>query len=198
MQRLEPHKDIFLKDLPGEEWKDIPGYEGYYVASSLGRVKSLGRVITRKDGRTMKVSEKIKKQTLMKYNSAPNYGMALSKDGINTSYKVKILIASSFLRNDDIYVFHKDGNICNNRVNNLSYGDNDTLSNQTFSRTKDSKKNKYRGVFLHMKERSKPYSMCIRFDGRTIYENFKDEVEAAKKYDFYIQKFKLNKKGNFI
>jgi hypothetical protein len=29
-------------------------------------------------------------------------------------------------------------------------------------------------------------------------KNLDDEVEAAKKYDFYIQKFKLNKKGNFI
>lgn len=27
-----------------EEWKDIPGYEGLYQASTLGRIKSLGRV----------------------------------------------------------------------------------------------------------------------------------------------------------
>ena len=26
-----------------EEWKDIPGYEGLYQASSLGRIKSLPR-----------------------------------------------------------------------------------------------------------------------------------------------------------
>lgn len=30
-----------LADLPGEVWKDIPGYEGRYQASSLGRIKSL-------------------------------------------------------------------------------------------------------------------------------------------------------------
>lgn len=26
-----------------EEWRDVPGYEGFYMASSHGRVKSLGR-----------------------------------------------------------------------------------------------------------------------------------------------------------
>ena len=34
-----------------EIWKDIPNYEGYYQASSLGRVKSLERHIIYKDGR---------------------------------------------------------------------------------------------------------------------------------------------------
>ena len=33
--------------LPSEVWKDIPGYEGYYQASSLGRIKSLSRFCQR-------------------------------------------------------------------------------------------------------------------------------------------------------
>ena len=28
-----------------EEWKDVPGYEGYYQASMLGRIRSLDRVV---------------------------------------------------------------------------------------------------------------------------------------------------------
>ncbi len=31
--------------MPGEVWKDIPGFEGSYQASNLGRVKSLDRII---------------------------------------------------------------------------------------------------------------------------------------------------------
>ena len=32
--------------IPGEFWRDIPGYEGSYQVSSLGRVRSLPRVIS--------------------------------------------------------------------------------------------------------------------------------------------------------
>lgn len=28
-----------------EEWRDIPGYRGYYQVSSLGRVRSVDRTI---------------------------------------------------------------------------------------------------------------------------------------------------------
>lgn len=33
--------------MENEIWKDIPGFEGLYQVSNLGRVKSLQRVITR-------------------------------------------------------------------------------------------------------------------------------------------------------
>jgi hypothetical protein len=31
--------------LPNEEWRDVVGYEGFYMVSSKGRVVSLGRTI---------------------------------------------------------------------------------------------------------------------------------------------------------
>ena len=33
-----------------EIWKNIKDYEGLYQVSNLGRVKSMDRIITRKDG----------------------------------------------------------------------------------------------------------------------------------------------------
>lgn len=42
-----------------EEWKNINGFEGYYQISNFGRVKSVERVVKRKDGTIMKVSEKL-------------------------------------------------------------------------------------------------------------------------------------------
>ena len=33
-----------------EIWKDVPGYENYYQASNLGRVRSLDRTITNNNG----------------------------------------------------------------------------------------------------------------------------------------------------
>ena len=44
-----------------EIWKDIKGYEGMYQVSNLGRVKSLGRIVTRKNGRRLTIQERILK-----------------------------------------------------------------------------------------------------------------------------------------
>ena len=32
-----------LENLDGEVWKDIPGYEGFYEVSNMGRIKSKER-----------------------------------------------------------------------------------------------------------------------------------------------------------
>ena len=36
-----------------EQWKPVVGYEGLYAVSSLGRVKSLDRIVPCKNGTTM-------------------------------------------------------------------------------------------------------------------------------------------------
>ena len=38
---MKPYENIDSADLPGETWRDIPGFVGRYQASSLGRIKSL-------------------------------------------------------------------------------------------------------------------------------------------------------------
>ena len=60
-------RNTALENLPNEIWKDIPEYEGYYQASSLGRIKSLKRHFLRTDGVRCSVKEKILKQILNKY-----------------------------------------------------------------------------------------------------------------------------------
>ena len=44
-----------------EIWKDIEGYEGLYQVSTLGRVKSLGRMVPSKNGSFRKEPEKLLK-----------------------------------------------------------------------------------------------------------------------------------------
>jgi len=44
-----------------EEWRDIKGYEGRYQVSNMGRVKSLERTITKKNGRNQSIQERILK-----------------------------------------------------------------------------------------------------------------------------------------
>lgn len=40
-----PYQNKSLADLPAEIWKDIPGFEGTYQASTMGRIKSLDRIV---------------------------------------------------------------------------------------------------------------------------------------------------------
>ena len=44
-----------------EIWKDIKGYEGRYQVSNMGRVKSLERTVTRKNGLKLTIRERILK-----------------------------------------------------------------------------------------------------------------------------------------
>lgn len=46
-----------------ERWKDVVGYEGLYQVSNLGRVKSVDRLTTDKNGRTYTVKGKILNQS---------------------------------------------------------------------------------------------------------------------------------------
>ena len=102
-----------------EEWKDIVGYEGMYMVSNLGRVKSIERIITYSDGRVYKYHEKILKQSVNKGYMK----VTLSKNSKVTSKKVHRLVAEAFLSNKNNYpqVNHKDECTTNNNIDNLEW-----------------------------------------------------------------------------
>ena len=101
-----------------EVWKDIPGYEGLYQASTLGQIRSLDRPVWHG---TFMYTRKgtIRKPSITKdYNS-----LNLSKDGHKTFFMVHRLVAMTFLPNPNNLpeVNHKDGDKLNNRLNNLEW-----------------------------------------------------------------------------
>lgn len=101
-----------------EIWKDIDEYIGYYQVSNLGRVKSLDRITSK--GRFRK--GQILKQTI----STSGYCVVeLCKNGSGKQYRVNILVAKTFITNDDpinkTQVGHKDETKTNNRVDNLEW-----------------------------------------------------------------------------
>lgn len=94
-----------------EVWKPIPGYEGLYEVSDLGRIRSVPRL--RAKGGVL-IQTPNEKGRLM---------VSLSKfgDGVK-SLQVHRLVALAFLGESDLLVLHDDGNHLNNVPGNLKYG----------------------------------------------------------------------------
>ena len=102
-------KKLNDKVLHNESWKDIPGYEGIYQVSDLGRIKSL---------RTKK--EKI----LTPHNTGKNrFYINLRKDGKMKKLQVHVLVALAFIgeRPEGYDVCHIDGDCLNNELSNIRY-----------------------------------------------------------------------------
>ena len=99
-----------------EIWKDIPGYEGLYQVSNLGRVKSLSRIVNY-GGRKRKTTEKILKQNISRrYNS-----VQFQKCG--KTITVHRLVANAFISNPENkpQINHINGIRADNRAENLEW-----------------------------------------------------------------------------
>lgn len=103
-----------------EQWRDIPGYEGRYQASNLGRIRSLDRRVPCAHGATRLMRGRVLKPAGSKYN---RHLMVVLGHGKNGS-PVHQLVAHAFLgpRPEGQEVRHLDGNPLNNNVDNLAYG----------------------------------------------------------------------------
>lgn len=105
-----------------EIWKDIAGYENLYQISNRGRVKSLPR-----NGTCSR--EKI---LTPHRDSKGSYNVSLSKNGIRKMAYIHRLVAETFIPNPNNYpdVFHIDGNLANNAVENLYWCTHQFILNQ--------------------------------------------------------------------
>lgn len=108
--KLKEKQNNKYPDLPGEEWKAVVGFEGKYVVSNLGRVKSIG-----KKTRYAILSVTVHKQGYLR--------VGLNKDDSHKAYLVHRLVAEAFISNpqNKRTVNHIDGNKANNHVSNLEW-----------------------------------------------------------------------------
>lgn len=94
-----------------EVWKDIPGYEGKYQASTFGRIRSL----------RFKSKKRILIRKIMITKEGRTKIDLINNDGTRRWTNVGRIILETFVGKSDLTVHHKDKNPLNNKLENLEY-----------------------------------------------------------------------------
>ena len=103
-----------------EVWKDIPGYEGSYQVSNLGRVKSLPRVVPVRGYGDRKLPGRMLSPG---HCTSGHLYVNLRKDGAPHHAEIHRLVMLAFVGPcpRGLEVCHNDSNPKNNRLDNLRY-----------------------------------------------------------------------------
>lgn len=103
-----------------EIWKAVPGFEGSYEVSDLGRVRSLSRVITAKNASIRGYPRQVKGKILRAQDHSAGYAqVALSGKCCLVSHLV--LLAFVGLRPEGAEACHNSGRKRDDRLVNLRY-----------------------------------------------------------------------------
>ena len=108
-----------------EVWKDIPGYEGKYQASTEGRIRSVDRIVFSKNWYTGEpFSRRIKGQILRPGRFCKNGHVSVVLGHGAVGSPVHQLIMRTFVGPPPVgeEVRHKNGDPTDNRLCNLEYG----------------------------------------------------------------------------
>ena len=155
-----------------EIWKDIPGYEGLYWVSNLGRVKSKRKILKPINGEYLHVG--------------------LSKNGIQKTLYVHRLVAETFIENvyNYTHINHIDENKYNNNIDNLEWCKNKYNINYGNTQSKKGKhQTRYKvvqkdenGKVIKIWESSREVCDELHFNIRTIRKSAKNKL---KNYGYY-------------
>jgi len=108
-----------------EIWKPVPGFGGYYEASSIGRIRSIDRVVVKRHCSGKIIQQKYAGRLLKpcKTDDLGHMGVHLGVDGrkINVSVHRMVLFAFVGEPSDGQEACHNNGNASDNRIGNLRW-----------------------------------------------------------------------------
>ena len=143
--KLPVYRDQRLNNLLGEKWQDIPGLDGYYLVSSLGRIKRREREVVYPNGSYYILPEKVilprKSKTFNKHMQDYVYGLHahLTIDGKKYYLPIRRLVYHCFVKPfalDDLSVTIavKKGDGLDMRANNLQMIDTRARNQRMYDR----------------------------------------------------------------
>ena len=152
-----------------EEWKDIEEFEGYFEVSNQGRFRR-----KKKTGYSYIKPRIVGKRVKIQFSYKGKYQY----------YDFDVLVANAFLPNPHSrdYVIHIDGNIENNKVDNLKWSDksNEEMKSLARSQCQNGGKNEYyiKNGIAYVKMRNTENTMICDAD----------DWEKQKNYSWYENK----------
>ena len=154
-----------------EIWKSVVGYEGLYLVSNCGRVKSLARIVTHPKKGTRKSPGKLLKPGLA---TGGRWTVGLCKEGKAKNQLVAHLVAAAFLGpSNGLHVLHDNDVTTDDRVENLRYG---THAENMQDKVKNGLSN--RGAKHHKAKLTEDQARAIKLRSQT-----EDTRMLAKEFD---------------
>lgn len=167
-----------------EQWKDVVDFEGIYQISNKGNFRR--NPLNPRKARYPKQINRLGYEYI-----------SMSKKDKRINKAIHQLVAAAFIPNFKygMHVNHKDGNKTNNCLSNLELSNpvhNNTHA-ATLPTTTKPGKSKYRNVSIQQNKRHKipeiKYMASVKIQKRRHYIGvFKNEIEAAKAVDRYLDK----------
>lgn len=107
-----------------EIWKDIPGYEGRYQVSNMGRVKSLERKVRSVNWYSHKEFWRTVRERILRPSSVRTGHLYVVLGHGKSGVPVHQLVMRAFVGNppNGMEVRHLNGDPADNRLENLKYG----------------------------------------------------------------------------
>jgi len=172
-----------------EIWKDVPGYEGYYKVSNLGRVRSLDRTITLSDGRVRQIKEK----SIGAIRDNGYRYVSLSKDNTSKPTTVAQVVAIAFLNHKPdghtLVVDHINGDRTDDRACNLRIVTNRENNSSCYRSDRGRLSSRFTGV--HWSNSVKKWLARIKYKGISHSLGcFAIESDASDAYQKALSKIK--------
>jgi hypothetical protein len=173
-----------------EEWRDVPGYEGLYKVSSIGRVM-------RCDEYKKKTYKNGKKHRILKNALTPTGypHVQLYKDNKCNDVNVHRLVSMAFLgrpKCNSHVIDHINRDKTDNRVENLRYVS--ISANRRNSEISEASSSKFNGVQLYRKL----FDARIKINKKNKFiGSFQNEEDAARAFDRYVIEHSLDRVLNF-
>lgn len=175
--KVKKELDLILSNIDTNEiWKDIPGYEGKYQASNLGRIRCLPHVFRNKNGNLISQSFYY---VAVRNNRGYLHTILTNFNGVNKNRGIHRWVMYAFHGESELQVDHINGIKDDNRLENLRY----VTARENNNYRKDTNPNFFTSSLYGTYKQDDKWYSYITINGYEHYlGNYKTDVEANKAY----------------